>query len=141
MPSVLTISIAALALLLIGGSVRVVRADTVGVVKRLGRFQAIRSPGISFLLPFIDRVRMVDMRGVTSPQLCPAVTSDGVAVVVDATLQRRVVEPRLAVFEVSNYVAAVDLLFLSSVRALLADTKLDDCQGGRERISARLMRN
>ena len=50
-------------LLVIVASVRQIQQGWMGVVKRLGRFHSVRSPGVTFLVPFVDAMQRVDLYG------------------------------------------------------------------------------
>jgi regulator of protease activity HflC (stomatin/prohibitin superfamily) len=103
------LTIVGVVLVLAAMSVRVVRQIERGVVFRLGRVQPQpRAPGLSFLVPVIDRLHRVNVQVVTMP--IPAqegITRDNVTVKVDAVVYFRVVDPVRAVVEVQDYVGAV----------------------------------
>ena len=94
------IAIAALAVVLLGSSVRVITQFERGVVFRFGQLRPeIRGPGLALIVPFVDRLQKVNMQIITQP--VPAqdgITRDNVTVRVDAVLYYRVVDPgRVAV--------------------------------------------
>jgi regulator of protease activity HflC (stomatin/prohibitin superfamily) len=130
--------IALLAALVIARSVRVVRPGEAGVIVQLGRFVAVRDPGLVLLVPFVQTLRRVDMRELPSRQRYEATTRDGIRVVVDAVIWRRVVDPRLALFAIANYSLAVDLLLCTSLRAAVREATFDECSRWDDRVPARL---
>ncbi|MDQ6773193.1 MAG: SPFH/Band 7/PHB domain protein [Candidatus Dormibacteraeota bacterium] len=120
-------------------TIRVVQQGYQGVVKRLGEFQSLRNPGITFLLPFIDAMALVDMREVPrTGDRQDVISKDNVSLQVNATIFSQVVEPKSALFGVSNYFVAVDQLARASLRAVLGEMSLDDALSKREAINARL---
>ncbi|HEV2952827.1 MAG TPA: SPFH domain-containing protein [Candidatus Dormibacteraeota bacterium] len=120
-------------------SVRVIQQGFIGAVKRLGQFHSVRNPGITFLIPFIDNMILVDMRATPrTGDRQDVITRDNVSVQVNATIFSMVVDPRLALFSVSNYFVAVDQLARSSLRAVFGELTLDDALSQREQINARL---
>jgi regulator of protease activity HflC (stomatin/prohibitin superfamily) len=126
-------------LLVIVLSVRQIQQGWVGAVKRLGRFQSIREPGITFLVPFIDSMQRVDMREMPrTGDRQDVITKDNVSLQVNATIFSQVVDPRMALFGVSNYFIAVDQLARASLRAVLGEMTLDQALSEREQINARL---
>ncbi len=120
-------------------SVRVIQQGWVGVVKRLGQFHSVRQPGVTFLVPFIDTMVSVDMRErPRTGDRQDVITKDNVSVVVNATIFSQVVDPRAALFNVSDYVLAVDNLSRTTLRAVFGEMTLDECLSQREAINARL---
>jgi regulator of protease activity HflC (stomatin/prohibitin superfamily) len=66
------------------------------------------------------------------------ITKDNVSVVVNATIFSQVVDPRMALFSVSNYILAVDQLSRTTLRAVFGEMTLDESLSQREQINARL---
>ena len=131
--------IVVLVVMFISRMVRQIQQGTVGVVKRLGQYRSIRNPGVTFLAPFIDRMERVEMREVPrTGDRQDVITKDNVSVQVNATIFSQVIDPRLALFGVSNYFVAIDQLARSSLRAVFGEMTLDDALSQREQINARL---
>jgi len=127
------------ALLVVFRSVRVIQQGLVGVVKRLGQFHSVRNPGITFLVPFVDNMSVVDMRETPrTGDRQDVITKDNVSVAVNATIFSQVVDPRLALFQVSNYFIAVDQLSRTTLRAVFGSMSLDEALSQREQINAQL---
>jgi regulator of protease activity HflC (stomatin/prohibitin superfamily) len=120
-------------------SVRQIQQGWIGVVKRLGRYHSVRNPGITFLMPFVDTMQRVDTREVPrTGDRQDVITKDNVSLQVNATIFSQVVDPRAALFGVTNYFVAVDQLARSSLRAVFGEMTLDDALSQREQINARL---
>lgn len=127
------------ALVIVFRAVRVIQQGLVGVVKRLGQFHSVRNPGITFLVPFIDTMEIVDMRETPrTGDRQDVITKDNVSVAVNATIFSQVVDPRLALFQVSNYFIAVDQLSRTTLRAVFGSMSLDEALSQREQINAQL---
>jgi regulator of protease activity HflC (stomatin/prohibitin superfamily) len=123
----------------IARTVRVIQQGYVGVVKRLGQFHSVREPGITYLIPFFDVLELVDMRETPrTGDRQDVITRDNVSVAVNATIFSQVVDARLALFSVSNYVVAVDQLSRTTLRAVFGGMTLDDALSQREQINAQL---
>jgi regulator of protease activity HflC (stomatin/prohibitin superfamily) len=138
-PVLIAALIVVLALLVISRTIRVIQQGLVGVVKRLGQFHSVRNPGVTFLVPFIDRMETVDMRETPrTGDRQDVITKDNVSVVVNATIFSQVVDPRLALFSVSNYLLAVDQISRTTLRAIFGEMTLDEALSQREQINARL---
>jgi regulator of protease activity HflC (stomatin/prohibitin superfamily) len=131
------LTIVGVALVLAAMSVRVVRQIERGVVFRLGRVQpAPRAPGLSLLVPVVDRFHRVNVQVVTMP--IPAqegITRDNVTVKVDAVVYFRVVDPVRAVVEVQDYLGAVSQVAQTSLRSIIGKSELDDLLSDRERLN------
>jgi regulator of protease activity HflC (stomatin/prohibitin superfamily) len=135
--------IAAAAALAAGGAVYVAAAARVikqyerGVVFRLGRLLgAPRPPGFTMVVPFVDRIRKVNMQIVTMP--VPAqegITRDNVTVRVDAVVYFKVVDPAGAVVQVEDYRFAVSQMAQTSLRSIIGKSDLDDLLSNREKLN------
>ncbi|WP_035845317.1 slipin family protein [Kitasatospora azatica] len=134
MPVVIALAVVALLWLLTG--VRVVQQYERGVVFRLGRVrQQVRGPGLTLLVPVLDRMRKVNVQVVTMP--VPAqegITKDNVTVRVDAVLYFRVNEPIRATVDVQNYQFAMLQVAQTSLRSIIGKSELDDLLSGREQL-------
>ena len=134
------ISLGSLALLFGAGwvtSVRVVQQIERGVVFRLGRAQEqLRRPGLTVLIPIVDRMTRVNMQVVTMP--VPAqdgITRDNVTVRVDAVVYFRVIDPIRAVVEVQDYGFAISQVAQTSLRSIIGKSELDDLLSNREQLN------
>jgi regulator of protease activity HflC (stomatin/prohibitin superfamily) len=128
-----------LALVVVFRAVRVIQQGNVGAVKRLGQFHSVRNPGIVFLLPFVDTMALVDMRETPrTGDRQDVITRDNVSVAVNATIFSQVVDARMALFSVSNYLIAIDQLARTTLRAVFGGMTLDEALSQREQINAQL---
>ncbi len=128
-----------LVVVIIARTVNVIQQGYVGVVKRLGQFHAVRQPGITFLMPFIDDMTLVDIRETPrTGDKQDVITRDNVTVSVNATIFSQVVDARLSLFSVSNSVVAIEQLSRTTLRAIFGGMTLDDALSQRERINAQL---
>ena len=121
-------------------TVRVLSEYERGVVFRLGHLQPeARGPGLVLLFWPIDRMNRVSLRTVTMdvpPQ--DVITRDNVTVSVNAVVYFRVIDPRLAVVEVENYLYATAQLAQTTLRSVLGEADLDDLLAEREKLNQRL---
>lgn len=110
-----------------------------GVIFRLGRLQEFRGPGITYVLPVIERMIRIDMRTITMdvpPQ--DVITRDNVSVKVNAVLYFRVVDPNKAIVQIENYLFATSQLAQTTLRSICGQEELDDLLSEREKINSRL---
>ena len=133
----LVLALLALAVVLLGASLRVVTQFERGVVLRFGRLTGEpRGPGLTVITPFADRLHKVNMQIVTMP--VPAqegITKDNVTVRVDAVVYFRVFDPTRVVVDVQNYEAAVAQVAQASLRSIIGKSDLDDLLSNRERLN------
>jgi regulator of protease activity HflC (stomatin/prohibitin superfamily) len=127
----------ALALVLIGSSVRVVTQYERGVVFRFGRVRSeTRGPGLMLLAPVADRLRKINMQIITQP--VPAqdgITRDNVTVRVDAVIYYRVVDPVRVAVDVQDYTSAILQVAQASLRSIIGKSELDDLLSNREQLN------
>ncbi|MEU3775665.1 slipin family protein [Streptomyces sp. NPDC032472] len=120
-----------------GAAARVVRQYERGVVFRFGRLrEGIRTPGLTMIVPVLDRLRKVNMQIVTMP--VPAqegITRDNVTVRVDAVVYFKVVDPASAIIEVEDYRFAVSQMAQTSLRSIIGKSDLDDLLSNREMLN------
>src|SRR6476619_422240 len=118
-------------------SARVVRQIERGVVFRLGRAQPeLRRPGLTMLIPVVDRMTRVNVQVVTMP--VPAqdgITRDNVTVRVDAVVYFKVVDAICAVVQVQDYEFAIAQVAQTSLRSIIGKSELDDLLTNREPLN------
>ena len=112
------------------------------VVLRLGRFVALRGPGLFWVVPFVDRVSSwIDQRTVTTSFAAEqTLTADTVPVNVDAVLFWMVHDVKRAALEVQDYSQAVSWAAQTALRDIIGRTTLTELLRGREHIEAELQR-
>ncbi len=110
-----------------------------GVVFRLGRLVSSRGPGLSFVIPFIEKMVRVDLRAVAMP-VPPqdVITRDNVSVRVAAVVYFRVVNPNNAVVQIEEYLFATSQLAQTTLRSVCGRAQLDEILSERERINAQI---
>ncbi len=121
-------------------SIKILREYERGVIFRLGRaLPQPKGPGVILVFAPLDRIVRVSLRIDTLE--VPAqdvVTRDNVTVKVNAVIYFRVLEPRLAVLEVSNFLYATSQLAQTTLRSVLGEVELDELLSQREKLNVRL---
>ncbi|HEY5121093.1 MAG TPA: SPFH domain-containing protein [Acidimicrobiales bacterium] len=139
---VLAVIAAVVVLVVLSGllkAIRIVQQGFVGVITRFGEFKDVKNPGLTFIIPFIEVMKIVDVRETPrTGDRQQVITRDNVAVIVNATIFSQVVDVRLALFTNSDYLVSVDNLARTSVRAVFGSITLDDAFSQREQISTLL---
>lgn len=132
-------AIGAIALLFLLAAVKIVRPYQRGIVERLGKYKESKVPGLQIILPFIDTMRLVDMREqVVDVPPQEVITSDNVVVSVDAVIFYEPTDPKRLVYNIANFVLAITKLAQTNLRNLVGDLQLDEALTSRDRINGTL---
>ena len=126
-------------IVLIISGIKILKEYERAVVFRLGRMVGARGPGITYIIPGIEKMVKMDLRTVTMdipPQ--DVITRDNVSVKVNAVLYFRVLDPNLAVREVENYLFATSQLAQVTLRSVCGQGELDELLAEREKINTRI---
>jgi regulator of protease activity HflC (stomatin/prohibitin superfamily) len=123
-------------LALLALSLRVLREYDRGVVFQLGRFWAVKGPGLVILIPVIQQMVRVSLRLVVMdvPKQ-DVITRDNVSVKVNAVLYFKVVDSEKAVIQVENFLFATSQLAQTTLRAVLGKHDLDELLSARDRLN------
>jgi len=106
------------------------------VVFFLGRFQAVKMPGLRIVVPVIQQAVRVDLRVITMDVPSQDVISrDNVTVRVNAVLYFRVVEPDKAIIQVEDYYNATSQLAQTTLRSVLGQHELDEMLAERDKMN------
>ncbi|MEC3953060.1 SPFH domain-containing protein [Nocardia sp. CDC153] len=121
-------------------SVALVPQAEAAVIERLGRYSRTVSGQLTFLVPFADRVRAkVDLRErVVSFPPQPVITQDNLTVQIDSVVYFQVTSPQAAVYEISNYIAAVEQLTITTLRNVVGGMTLEETLTSRDQINSQL---
>ncbi|MFN2518968.1 MAG: SPFH domain-containing protein [Jatrophihabitantaceae bacterium] len=129
-----------LVLFALGRMVRIVPQARAAVVERLGRYVRTATPGLTLLLPFVDRMRpLIDLREqVVSFPPQPVITSDNLTVAIDSVIYFQVTDPRAATYEIQNYIQAVEQLTITTLRNVVGSLNLEQALTSRDEINTKL---
>ncbi|MBV9292423.1 MAG: SPFH/Band 7/PHB domain protein [Frankiales bacterium] len=121
-------------------TIRIVPQATAGIVERLGRFQRVCSPGLTVLVPFVDRMRpLLDLREqVVSFPPQPVITQDNLVVNIDTVIYFQVTDPRSATYEVANFIQAIEQLTVTTLRNVIGGLDLEATLTSRDQINGQL---
>ena len=110
-----------------------------GVVFFLGRFQAVKGPGLVLIIPGVQRMIKVSLRTVAMdvpPQ--EVITKDNVSVRVNAVIYFRVVGPDKAIIQVENFLYATSQLAQTTLRSVCGQAELDELLAEREKVNKQI---
>ena len=122
--------------ILVAASIKILREYERAVVFLLGRFQAVKGPGLIIIIPVIQQMVRVDLRTVVldvPPQ--DVITRDNVSVKVNAVVYFRVVDAQHAIIQVVNFLEATSQLAQTTLRAVLGKHELDELLSEREKLN------
>lgn len=134
------IVLAVLVIIIIFRSIKVIPQAQAAVIERLGRYHKTSGAGLVWLAPFLDRIRArIDLREqVVSFPPQPVITEDNLTVSIDTVVYFQVTDPRSAVYEIANYIIAVEQLTTTTLRNLVGSMDLEETLTSRDRINGRL---
>jgi regulator of protease activity HflC (stomatin/prohibitin superfamily) len=128
------------ALFVAAKTIRIIPQARAGVVERLGRYSRTLTPGMTIVVPFIDRVRpLLDLREqvVTFPPQ-PVITADNVSVGIDTVLYFTITEPKAATYEVANPLQAIEQLTVTTLRNIIGSLTLEQTLTSRDEVNDKL---
>jgi regulator of protease activity HflC (stomatin/prohibitin superfamily) len=132
--------VAGLVLLTLARTIRIVPQARAGVVERLGRYSRTLMPGLTLVVPFVDRIRdMIDMREqVVSFDPQPVITEDNLVVSIDTVIYFQVTDPKSATYEIANYIQAIEQLTVTTLRNVIGGMALEKTLTSRDEINGQL---
>ena len=150
------------AIVVISAGVKVVPQSETRVIERLGRFHSVLSPGLNFIIPFIDKPKTIYTRRVEqgiggrhvvrtvattvidlreqvydSPSQ-QVITRDNVTTEINALLYFQITDPKKAVYEIDNLPNAIEKLTQTSLRNVIGELELDETLTSRDTINTKL---
>jgi regulator of protease activity HflC (stomatin/prohibitin superfamily) len=141
MAGLIAVAVLALFLLFLAfATVKIIPQARAGVVERLGRYSRTLEPGLTLIVPFIDRVKpLIDLREqVVSFRPQAVITKDNVTVNIDTVLYFTITEARAATYEVANPLQAIEQLTVTTLRNLIGGLTLEETLTSRDQINTQL---
>lgn len=140
MPNIGLLAFVAVIVIYLLGSIKILAEYERGVIFRLGRLlPEAKGPGLIFVFAPIDRMARVSLRQVAfevPPQ--DAITRDNVTIKVNAVIFLRVIDPRRAVVEVTDYLYQTSQFAQTTLRSVLGEVELDELLSQREKLNVRI---
>jgi len=105
-------------------------------VFRLGRFAGVRGPGLTLLIPYLEKMVRVNLRTVVMdvpPQ--DVITKDNISIKVNAVVYFRVLQPQKAILEVEDYFYATSQISQTTLRSVTGQFELDEILSHRDKIN------
>jgi regulator of protease activity HflC (stomatin/prohibitin superfamily) len=138
--AIVFIVIAIFLLIVAARTVRIIPQARAGVVERLGRYSRTLTPGLTIVVPFIDRVRpLVDLREqVVSFAPQPVITEDNLVVQIDTVLYFTITDAKSVTYEVANPLQAIEQLTVTTLRNVIGGLSLEDALTSRDNVNSQL---
>ena len=132
--------IIALVVAILTASIKLIPQGEAAVIERLGRYTRTASGGLTFLVPYIDRVRQrVDTRErVVSFPPQAVITQDNLTVAIDTVVTFQINDPAKAIYGVDNYLVGVEQISVATLRDVVGGMTLEETLTSRETINRRL---
>ena len=117
-------------------SVRAVKEYDRLVIFFIGRYRAVRGPGLTFVIPFVESAIKVDMReNIIDIPSQTAITKDNASIGIDFLVYYRITNPEHSVTKVEDVVEATGKIATTTLRAVIGDIVLDDVLSRRDQIN------
>ena len=118
-------------------AIRIVPQARSGIVERLGRFNRVLGPGLTIIIPFIDRLKpLIDMRErVVSFPPQPVITEDNLVVSIDTVIYFQVNDPKAATYEIVDFIQGIEQLTVTTLRNAVGSLDLEAALTSRDSIN------
>jgi regulator of protease activity HflC (stomatin/prohibitin superfamily) len=137
---IVIIAVAVLIVITLARTIRIIPQAQAGVVERLGRYSRTLTPGLTLVVPFVDRIRsVIDLREqVVSFPPQPVITEDNLVVNIDSVIYFQVTDAKAATYEIANYIQAIEQLTVTTLRNVIGGLALEKTLTSRDEINGQL---
>ena len=119
-------------------SIKIVPQASARLVERLGKYHRTLSAGLNIIIPGLDRLRpLIDLREMVvsfPPQ--PVITEDNLVVSIDTVIYFQVIDPKLATYEIVNYIQGIEQLVITTLRNSVGGLDLEEVLTSRDHINS-----
>ena len=121
-------------------SIKVVNQSEVYIIERLGRYYKTAEAGLTFILPFVDRVSSVVLLKELTMDIPPqgVITKDNVTINIDTVVFYQITDPEKSVYEIANLKKGIEYLSITTIRDIVGKMDLDETFGSRDNINFQL---
>ncbi|PWB13186.1 hypothetical protein DCO44_15265 [Acinetobacter sp. AM] len=138
--SIIVIALLAFVGITIFKGVRIVPQGYKWIVQRLGKYHTTLSPGLNFVIPYVDEVayKVTTKDIVLDIPSQEVITRDNAVIMMNAVAYINLTTPEKAVYGIENYTWAIQNLVQTSLRSIVGEMDLDDALSSRDHIKAKL---
>lgn len=139
---VFAVVVLAFAVLFLKAGIKIISQSDIYIVERLGKFHKVLDSGFHIIIPFVDHIRAVitvreQLVDITKQQV---ITKDNVNISVDGIVFLKVVDGKMALYNVDSYKRAIANLAMTTLRGEIGAMNLDDTLSSRDRLNSALQR-
>ncbi len=118
---------------------RIVRPTQQGLVERFGKFNRVSGQGLTWIIPFIDKMYKVNVTEINlDVRKQQVITKDNLNLDIDAVVYFRVQDPKKAVYEVNNFMSAIPSLAQTTLRSIIGEMPFVEVNAQRQTINAKI---
>ncbi|MGB6056740.1 MAG: SPFH domain-containing protein [Microthrixaceae bacterium] len=133
---IVIIAFIVLLLIIVASSVRIVRPYEKGLIEQLGKYKLTTDSGLHLIVPFVQRMQLIDMREqVVDVPPQEVITSDNVVVSVDAVVYYEPTDPQRLIYNIANFILAITKLAQTNLRNVIGDLSLDEALTSRDKLN------
>jgi len=137
--AIVAIIIVAVVFITFAAGLKIVSQYEKGLVERFGKFDRLVQPGLRVIVPYIERIKRVDMREqVVDVPPQEVITKDNVVVTVDAVVYYQATDPVKLKYNVANFMLAATKLAQTNLRNIIGELQLDEALTSRDIINEQL---
>jgi regulator of protease activity HflC (stomatin/prohibitin superfamily) len=139
-PSIALLLFGLICVVIVVRAIRIVPQAKAGLVERLGKYHRTVSAGLNVIVPGLDRLRpLIDLREkVVSFPPQPVITEDNLVVNIDTVIYFQVTDPKLATYEIVDYIQGIEQLVITTLRNSVGGLDLEEVLTSRDHINSNL---
>ena len=139
---VFAVVVLAFAVLFLKSGIKIISQSDIYIVERLGKFHKVLDGGFHIIIPLVDQIRaQITVReqlvDISKQQV---ITKDNVNISVDGIVFLKVVDGKMALYNVDSYKRAIANLAMTTLRGEIGAMNLDDTLSSRDRLNSALQR-
>jgi regulator of protease activity HflC (stomatin/prohibitin superfamily) len=136
---IVIVAVIVLLMVVVATSVRIVRPYQKGIIEQLGKYKETKEAGLHLIMPFVQKMELVDMREqVVDVPPQEVITEDNVVVSVDAVIYYEPTDPQRLVYNIANFFMAITKLAQTNLRNVIGDLTLDQALTSRDQLNMEL---
>jgi regulator of protease activity HflC (stomatin/prohibitin superfamily) len=137
-PNIALVVLLVFAVAVVVAAIKIIPQARAGIIERLGKYHRTLGPGLSLIIPGIDRLRpLVDLREkVVSFPPQPVITEDNLVVNIDTVIYFQVTNAKSATYEIESYIQGIEQLVVTTLRNSVGGLDLEEALTSRDHINA-----